>query len=154
MAKNRKWGLIIAAVVIATGISFILAGMNPFRASYLIIFGLLLILQKFYDYNSIESEETPKGLRFWWRKVLSTTLSVLATLSFCNFLLSSNTDDFKDVLIWLIACVIGGILFGTFSYFAHTTDCSEEEFEAKKKRLREIGNQYDKVVEDMKSENN
>ncbi len=56
------------------------------------------------------------------------------TLSFCNFLLSTSTDDIKDFFIWLSACLIGGILFGTFSYFAHTVDCSEEEFEAKKKQ--------------------
>lgn len=131
MAKNQKWGFIIVAVVIVAGIGFLLAGMNPFRASYLIIFGLLLLLQKFVDYQYKENEETPKGFRFWWGKVWSATLSVLATLSFCNFLLSDRTEDLKDVLIWLAACIIGGVLFGTFSYFAHTVDCSEEESDCK-----------------------
>lgn len=154
MAKTNKIGYVICVAIIATGIALILAGMNPFRASYLIVFGVFLLLQKYYDYQDKSTAETPKGLRFWWEKVLSTILCVVETLSFCNFLLSTSTDDIRDVFVWLSACIIGGILFGTFGYFTHTVECSVEEFEAKKKQYQEFGEQYDKIVEEMKSEKN
>ena len=115
MAKTNRIGYVICAAIVATGIALILAGMNPYRASYLIVFGVFMLLQKYYDYQDKSTAETPKGLRFWWEKVLSNTLCIVATLSFCSFLLSTSTDDIRDVFIWLSACIIGGILIGTFS---------------------------------------
>lgn len=75
----------------------------------------------------------------------------MTTLSLCNFLIPNHTSEFKHFVIWLCVCIICGFLFGTFDYFAHNTGGDVAEFEAKKKQQQEIGEIYDKVVEEMKT---
>ena len=136
---------LLSAIAIIAGIILILCGMNFYRALFLIIFGVLSIPFKFAD---LQNTETPKGAKFWGKKVLVGILSLLTTLSLCNFLISQCTDGFPDVILWLGICIICGILFGTFDYFAHNTGGDEAEFEARKKRQQEIGELYDKLMED------
>ena len=148
MTTHHLRYLIPAAVIIA-GVIFILCGMDLYRALYLIIFGVLVIPAGKTD---LQNKETPKGVNFWLRKMLVNILSVMTTLSLCNFLIPNHTSELKHFVIWLCVCIICGILFGTFDYFAHNTGGDEAEFEAKKKHHQEIGEIYDKVVEEMNSE--
>lgn len=54
------------------------------------------------------------------------------------------------VVIWISMSIAAGIIFGTFDYFAHCYD--EEEFQARIQQQKELGDIYDKVVEEMNSE--
>lgn len=148
MTTHHLRYLLSAAAVLA-GIIFMLCGMDFYRALYLIIFGLIFIPFSFTDFRNTV---TPKGVKFWARKVLASTLGLVAAMSLCNFLTQTFTDGFKDVIIWLCAGIICGIAFGTFDYFAHNTGGDEAEFEAGKKRQQEVEELYDKVVEEMNSE--
>lgn len=69
-----------------------------------------------------------------------------------EFIDSSANYTYKKFFIWLGLCIVIGILCGTLDYFYNRTDCDEAEFAARKKRLKEIGEQYDKVVKEMDSE--
>lgn len=147
--KIRHFRYLFSAIAIIAGIILILCGMNFYRALYLIIFGVLLIPFKFSD---LQNKETPKGVKFWARKVLVGILSLLTAFSLCNFLVSQFTDGLTDVINSLCICIFCGILFGTLDYFSHNTGGDEAEFEAKKKQLQETGEIYDKVMEEMNSE--
>ena len=128
MTTHNLRYLIPAAVIIA-GVIFILCGMALYRALYLIIFGALIIPAGKTD---LQNKETPEGVKFWVRKMLVNILSVMTTLSLCNFLIPNHTSEFKHFVIWLCVCIISGFLFGTFDYFAHNTGGDEAEFEAKR----------------------
>ena len=141
---------LLSSIVILAGIILILCGMSYIRALYLIISGIVLIPFSFSDF---QNKETPKGVKFWARKVLATSLGLMAATSLANFLVPNSTYEFKGVIIWLCAGIICGILFGTFDYFAHNTGEDEAGFEAKKRQQQEMGKLYDKVVEEMNSEN-
>lgn len=142
---------LFSAIVILAGIILILCGMNYIRALYLIIFGICLIPS--FTFSAFHNIETPKGVKFWARKVLDISLGLMAATSLSNFLIPNNTYELKGVIIWLCAGIICGILLGTFDYFAHNTGGDEAGFEAKRRQQQEMGKLYDKIVEEMNSEN-
>lgn len=148
--KRKYIRHIICAAFVVAGIVFLCAGMNPFRASFFIVFGVLAFLMIYYDAQKKGTSVTPRGFRFWLEKELSGILSFTAVLSLCNGILN-HVKDMTDVLIWLVMCIAGGLLLGTVNYIVYSVNCSEEEFEAREKRLQEIGDQYDKAVGEMKS---
>lgn len=80
---------LFSAIAIIAGIILILCGMNFYRALYLIIFGVLFIPFKLSD---LLNKETPKGAKFWVRKILVSILALLTALSLCNFLTATRTD--------------------------------------------------------------
>lgn len=151
MESRSKLRYYLSAAVIIAGIVLALCGMKATRAIYLILIGVLIMVGGIADF---QNEETPKGIRYWSRKVISNILSTAVTLSICNFILQSFTGSMKEVLLWLIIPISIGLLFGTFDYFSHATDCDESEYLARKKTLQEIGEQYDEVVKEMNSEKN
>ena len=113
---------LFSAIAIIAGIILILCGMNFYRALYLIIFGVLFIPFKLSD---LLNKEPPKGAKFWVRKILVSILALLTALSLCYFLTATCIDGFTGVITWLSICIICGILFGTFDYFAHNTGTDE-----------------------------
>lgn len=138
---------LLSAFAIFAGIILLLCGMDFYRALYLIIFGVLSIPAGMTD---LQYKETPKGAKFWVRKMLVNILMLTTALSLCNFLIPNGTTDTRGVVIWLGVCIICGIVFGTFDYFAHNTGGDEAEFEAKKKQQKEMEDLYDKLMEEKK----
>lgn len=153
MVSKNNLGYFIGAAIIIAGIIFILCGMNPWRAMYLLNIGISCILAKLFGYDfSYPNKVTPKGAGFWLRKVLADMFSLFVALSFVDFILPNGTDGLEEVATWLAACVLGGILFGSIDYFVHNTGIDEVEFEAKKKQRDELGEIYDRFVEEKDAE--
>ena len=144
---TRHFRYLFSAIVILTGIILMLCGMNFYRALYLIIFGVLSIPA---GMTGLQNKETPKGTKFWIRKILVNILMTMTGLSLCNFLIANSIDGFTGIVIWLGVCIIGGIVIGTFDYFAHNTGGDEAEFEAKKKQQKEMEDLYDQLTEGKK----
>ena len=153
-SKTLLWSSIIAIAVV--GIVALFDILLPskqaeisehgwgFYILLLIIFGALIIPAGKTD---LQNKETPKGVNFWLRKMLVNILSVMTTLSLCNFLIPNHTSEFKHFVIWLCVCIICGILFGTFDYFAHNTGGDEAEFEAKRSARQHTGRAVTKKQE-------
>lgn len=144
---KRNFTYLFTLTMILAGVVLILCGMDPWRAVYLILFGVFYLLSRISDF---QNKETPKGWCFWLRKVLANIVSACMLLSFCNFFLSNCTAGLQGVVIWISMSIAAGIIFGTFDYFAHCYD--EEEFQARIQQQKELGDIYDKVVEEMNSE--
>lgn len=151
-SKNNLWYFIGAAIIIA-GIIFILCGMNPWRAIYLMFVGVFCILAKLFGYRfEYLNKEIPKGFRFWLRKVLTNMSWLFVAMSLSNFISFNRTDGLEGVATWLGACVLCSVLFGSIDYFVHNTGTDEAEFEAKKKQREELGEIYDSFVEEKDAE--
>lgn len=131
---------IICGAIVIAGVILILCGMNVYRASYLILFGILLL---FFKPAGFRHKETPKGFKFWAKTVLDYTLDLLTCLSLANFLLSNSIDGITGIITYVVACLICSILFGSIDYFAHTTDLSEAEYEQRKRQRKELEELYD-----------
>lgn len=144
---TRHFRYLFSAIVILTGIILMLCGMNFYRALYLIIFGVLSMPA---GMTGLQNKETPKGTKFWIRKILVNILMTMTALSLCNFLIANSIDGFTGIVIWLGVCIIGGIVVGTFDYFAHNSGGDEAEFEAKKKQQKEMEDLYDQLTEGKK----
>lgn len=149
MAFRNKIRFIICVAFIVASTILILCGMNVVRALYLALSGVFLLLAGFF-YNY--SKETPRGICFWLKKSLYHITNFTFGIYFVEFIDSSANYTYKKFFIWLGLCIVIGILTGTLDYFYYRTDCDEAEFAARKKRLQEIGEQYDKVVKEMDSE--
>lgn len=149
MAFRNKIRFIICVAFIVASTILILCGMNIVRALCLALSGVFLWLAGFYDNFS---KETPRGVSFWIKKVVYNIINFSFAMYLVEFIDSSANHTYRKLFILLGLCIVIGILCGTLDYFYNRTDCDEAEFAARKKRLQEIGEQYDKVVKEMDSE--
>ena len=144
--KNKTIPYTLAAIAILAGIVFVICGMSLYRAVWLILCGAFGLLSSFFDYRR---KETPKGLNYWLKKILSQA-DFLSAICLAFFISKVSADNF-DVYVLCIV-LLYSILGGTFDYFAHKTDCNGSDFEAKERQRKEYGELYDKVVEEMAAE--
>lgn len=148
MTSRLKIRYSICALIMIAGIVLMICGMNFYRALYLILFGVFGLLDRIYD---SQHKETAEGVEFWWRKVLANIVAIFLTFSLCNFIMQTFMDSIIDVIIWMCICLLCGMLFGTFDYFAHNTGENNDEFEARKQHEQKYSELYDMVAEEMNS---